>query len=365
MNLYNHKSIRIEKVDRMKNLALQILGIGILCLAFVLKNPKAHADPSAAAFLKIDPSPRSYAMGRSRVVSSLGAQAVGANPANLQKLSDKYELFTTYSSLYDDAKYVHVSGAISRSRNSNRLVDAIGIAVTNLGVGGFETRDISGAKIGSFSARDTVVALSACGSTKLGIGLGVTGKFISSRIGQYSTGMSYATDIGMEYSYRKFAFPVRMGLSLSNMGRGIKFVNNTDPLPSSIDAGVEVFIAPLTVVLKTSHLLNDKNTETSVGLEYGIGSVRLRAGYRGTGSGEGQEFASGESGTLGEIFDGFSTGIGLHLKALKLDYALGQDSADFGLTHRMSVTFQWGKNKTRNDNRAKVRTRRIKSRSKK
>jgi len=43
------------------------------------------------------------------------------------------------------------------------------------------------------------------------------------------------------------------------------------------------------------------------------------------------------------IFEGLSSGIGLNLGNARVDYAVGQNSADLGISHRMSLTLQFGR----------------------
>ena len=53
---------------------------------------------TGARFLKIDPSPRSYALGGVRSVGSIGAESMNANPAQLGFLNGKYEFFSAFLS---------------------------------------------------------------------------------------------------------------------------------------------------------------------------------------------------------------------------------------------------------------------------
>ncbi len=46
---------------------------------------------------------------------------------------------------------------------------------------------------------------------------------------------------------------------------------------------------------------------------------------------------------MSNIFNELSTGIGIRISRMKLDYMVGQDSSEFGLNHRLSLTFELGR----------------------
>src|SRR5690242_14116595 len=85
---------------------------------------------SGAAFLKTDPSPQSYAMGNSNVVTSLGAQANGANPANLGSMSRRFEVFSSYASMLGGVQYGHLAAAMALP--SSFIIDSLGFSVTRV-----------------------------------------------------------------------------------------------------------------------------------------------------------------------------------------------------------------------------------------
>jgi len=315
----------------------------ILIIALVVP---ARSGQSGASFLKIDPSARSYALGRSQVISSLGAEAVGANAANLDVLGRKYEMFSTYSNLFEGVRYLHVSGALSRSYpGSNKWVDALGFSITDLNVSGLEGRDGSGNKVGSFAYGTSVYALSASGRIMQNLSLGMTVKTLKSQIGNYGTGFNLATDFGASYDLKGFRAPAKLGLSLNNMGSAISFRNQKDPLPTSFNIGVQFLLGPAAIVVGASQLINDGITEMNTGVEYGIGPVALRVGYRGS-AGNGSNPALDNQKGTSKILNALSTGIGFKIKSIKMDYAIGQESAELGMSHRLSFTMGWGKDKS-------------------
>ena len=94
----------------MRKEARVLAALAVLVLSG-LRGAEGRAEPSGAAFLTIPSSPRAFSLGQSGAVSALGAQAVGANPANLGFLERKYEVFSSYGSLSQGAEYEHVAAA--------------------------------------------------------------------------------------------------------------------------------------------------------------------------------------------------------------------------------------------------------------
>ena len=88
--------------------------------------------------------------------------------------------------------------------------------------------------------------------------------------------------------------------------------------------------------------IQDQSTVMSLGAETNLGPVSLRAGFR-SDSGIGSSSSVGSQGGAAGIMSGFTTGMGLHFGAFRLDYALGQDVQDLGLSHRASIAFQFGR----------------------
>ncbi len=60
-------------------------------------------------------------------------------------------------------------------------------------------------------------------------------------------------------------------------------------------------------------------------------------------TGEGVNLALKDQKGMSNIFNELSTGIGIRISRMKLDYMVGQDSSEFGLNHRLSLTFELGR----------------------
>lgn len=315
------------KTWRFLTLALVLSSLGTQAL---------FASSTAGPFLKIDPSAKSYSMGQSGVVSALGAQAIGSNPANLISLPAKSELLSTYSSISQGVSYAHIAGAVNRSAKKNLMVDALGFSYTRLSVGDIQGRDSQGSLTGSFDSSDSQMSLSAAGNIRH-LQLGITGKLVQSKIASYKANTVFAMDMGLAYGFKGFGRDMRAGLSLNNLGQGMKYLNQADPLPTALNLGLSANTGPLNLTGGLSQGLKGTGTTLNFGVEFSMGIVSLRAGMNALGT-KGNK-VSGAAGLL----EGLSSGLGLRYGLARLDYAVGQGSADLGISHRMSLTLQFGK----------------------
>ena len=295
------------------------------------------AASSGASFLKINHSARSYALGDSGVVNALGAEAIGSNPGNLMNMGRKMEVLSAYTSMTEGVSYAHIGGAINRSVKKDLMVDAVGFSYTRLAVDGIEGRDRSGAKTTDFKSQDNQMSFSLGGNVGK-MKIGATGKMVQSKIGEFKANTVFAADLGASYSFKRFGKEMKAGMAINNLGQGMKYLNQKDPLPTSMNLGLTADAGIMNLTGGMNHNLKGSGTQMALGMEMNFGIVSLRAGVNALGGTKGNK----TSGTTG-IFEGLSSGIGLNLGNARVDYAVGQNSADLGISHRMSLTLQFGR----------------------
>ena len=120
----------------------------------------------------------------------------------------------------------------------------------------------------------------------------------------------------------------RLGFSILNLGPGLKFISERDPLPRKIKFGAEAMRVKEFPLNLTADLTvpNDNSTYIGIGSEYWFKEIiALRLGYAGSND-EGK---------------GIRLGIGLKLREFLFDYAYG-GVGDFGATHRIELSLRWG-----------------------
>lgn len=319
----------------MKTLIL----LGALSLSAIQPAAAAH---SGAAFLSIDPSPRSYALGSTDVIASDGAQAIGQNPANIGLLTRPYEIFTSYQSLIDGSKYAHFALAL----NASALIPAIdgaGLSFTHLSVSGIPGADASGNYTHtSFSANDTAIAFGASAELAPGLRLGLDLKGVQSQIASTSSNWALGSDIGLHATLTHAERPLSLAFCIDNLGQGLKFGSQTDPLPTAVKLGAALPLGQASMLLaQIQNAIYDGVTRAGVGAEYGMGVAAFRAGYSYS-IGTPTNLALSDSSPAARIMGGISAGVGLHWNLVRLDYAISQQAVDYGTTQRVALSIAWG-----------------------
>ncbi len=313
-----------------------ILIAALMCSIAVMFAKTAAAETSGAAFLRIDPSPRTYALGGASSVMAFGAQSLNSNPANLGAAKYKYEAFTSFSNPAGNSRYAHASFAVNRSLHRKNRLEGLGVSLTQLSVGNAEGRDRSGAKTSSFASMDRALSVSASSLISDRLRAGATGKLIQSELAGYRAATTFAGDFGISYDLSRDKTPISFGFAMRNAGPGLSYINQTDPLPTSLNAGVGIGLGRATFLAEAVRTLAERQTDFNTGMEFGFGPLALRAGL----SSQAGQF--GRSATESSIVRNFSYGIGLKLRSVKFDYALSSQPGGLSATHRAALTLTWG-----------------------
>ncbi|MBI4060438.1 MAG: PorV/PorQ family protein [Elusimicrobia bacterium] len=310
--------------------------LGSTLVSACLSGP-ASATPSGASYLQVAPSARAYALGRSYGITALGAQSMGANPANLGLMPTRFEVFSSFATLLDGSQYGHI--AMAFDPEGGRF-DGIGLSVTRLQTSGLEEADTNGSLTGrSFGSGDMAVALGGSAAVTPSLRTGLAVKALQSEIAGYRSNLALAGDAGITYTFAGWSRPVSLGASLTNFGQGVRFIEQTDPLPTTANVGVAMPFDRAVFVMEANHLLPERQTQAGLGFEYNLGAIAFRTGY----------MAASQSGDLarkdekaGALLGGISGGVGIKFGVARLDYAMSQQAADYGPTQRVALSIQWG-----------------------
>jgi hypothetical protein len=329
-----------QHLDSGINLRLgtRAVGAGVMALSLMGLSPFAHAENAGTAALNITPSARAFALGGTNAVSSLGAEAIGANPANLGLLRQRYQVFSFYGTLMDGTQYGHLALALAPGRRFTGL----GLAVTRLQSGGYEGADTLGNKTNKdFGYSDSVLTLGSAVALGGGFRFGAAGKVIQAKLASYTSNTALAGDAGFAYSRG----PVDVAVGVNNLGTGMTFIQETDPLPARASLGVGASLGSVRWTLQADRFLKEKKTTVGSGLEYAAGPLALRAGFLARDQRENLALKDQKGGAL---MGGLLGGLGLRIGAAQIDYAIGQQAADYSATQRVAVSFQWGGDAPRN-----------------
>lgn len=192
------------------------------------------------------------------------------------------------------------------------------------------TEDALGSFTGSsgfFDAADLGVALHYGRELTERLSVGVAGRYIKSEIDDVdATGFGF--DAGARY---RVSEGFTLGASVTNAGRGLKFIRKRDDLPTTFRVGASwERQGPLGWgVLLAGDVWKgvDTDFEFGGGVElWPVELVGLRVGYRSAGA---------------EVGEGLTAGLGMKWQGLNLDYAY-VPFGELGDAHRVSATVRWG-----------------------
>lgn len=279
-----------------------------------------RAGTSGLAFLKIDVGTRAVAMGRTMTAIPDGVNAVFGNPAGLLKIHDK-ELTMTYNEWLADMKYSHVGFGLPMSDRT-----AIAFSGSMLDYGELIGRDVTGYPTGTIGGGDQLLAFTLAYRRTPKLGVGMTMKAMREKLDD-----NKAKAVGFDFGLIQQT-PVDglfFGASVQNLGSRIKFITQADPMPFTYRVGIAWNLFEHRLQLGADILKRrDSFIEYNAGLEYRpMRLLAMRVGYS----------------TENDLDDGITAGFGIDISSLHFDYAY-VPYGDLGNTHRMTLTFRYGKN---------------------
>lgn len=278
--------------------------------------PLFGGDRPTYQFLQTDVSARAAAMGGSFISMSGDPTGVFYNPASIATATAPVAAFGYTSHLLD------INAGFAAYTTEMKDIGVIGIGVNYVDYGSFDETDVLANKLGTFSAGDLALSLSAANTLDENLYYGVTGKFIYSSIAEAASS-ALAADAGLLYLIPG-EDPISLGLSVSNLGVQLdSYAGKKEPLPLDIRLGGTIKPQHLPLQLSLNfHKLNeeqrsflDKFTLFTVGGEFTLSkALRFRFGYNNE---RRKELKVGSSAGM----TGFSFGGGLVLKTMRLDYS--------------------------------------------
>lgn len=291
--------------------------------------PARAASPGTTTgeLLKIPVGARAVGMGEANTAGADDVSALEWNPAGLSYAQQKEASFM-HSSLIEGVHYEHLA-FMSPGENYS-----YGASMGYLGYG-----DITGygdavaggtpTPLGNQTAYSYVINGGASAMLYDRLSIGMTGMILRQDLAGQSAG-TFAANLGTMYGLAAHPLDAdyRFGLSVLNLGPGLKFDSERDPLPRQIKMGASVMhIKELPLNLNADFSIpNDNSKYLSIGGEYWFRElIALRLGYAGANN-QGQ---------------GLRLGMGLKLREFLFDYAYGS-FGDFGATHRIELSMKWG-----------------------
>jgi len=295
----------------------------IILAAWLAAGPAQAASDNgtvSGAFLRLPPSAAGAGMGEAGVAVTAGSQAIFINPAGLASVKGAFVSFS-HAAWADSLTFNTLSAAVNTPYGG-----VAGVGLRYLSYGKMDAVDNTGAPAGSLTPRD--VAAEGAWAADLGDGLaaGFSLKYINSRIKRSAS--AYAADAGVTQRIGRAFF----GAALQNLGSGLKFGEETYPLPLNLKLGVGLPYGRNLLGVFDVNVTRGSNPWMAFGGKYtsmlrdGLALV-LRAGYN---------TASGDTGGI----NGLALGFGVSLPDMAFDYSL-RTMGDLGPTHHIGVSFKW------------------------
>ncbi len=304
--------------------------------AFAQPATTIGADPNSGRaelydLLKRVPTPRAAAMGNTFVAIKNDPNTIFSNPAALssQIPRDSVAPGTNLSVAVSALGIGITQGSIAFSAPAPEMLGEnswVGVGVLYNSYGTFQGADNVGQLTNQFSAGDFILSLAYSGVVPdKPFHYGIALKFISSGLAPGYSSSGLAADLGVFYESKPLLLTI--GLSATNIGKELSYYDGVkEALPFNLQLGVSKKLErlPLTVHLAFHNLTRDREgrnlfyalNDFSIGGEFIIAKImRLRFGYENQ---ERRDLQVPEGLGLG----GFSTGLGIVLKKLQLDYSL-------------------------------------------
>jgi len=314
----------------MKTLYALIVSVAILLVLMV--SPVHAGDRSgtvAAQFLKIGLSARAVGMGGAQVAVADGAASLAYNPSGILSVTD-YGFAATYTAWF--ANIQHSYASVVKTIPNIGTVGASFILMATDDI--VETTPQYPEGTGqTFRASEYAFSLAFARQVTEQFRLGINAKIIQSYLYNTQIGASsFAVDVGTMYDLPQLKSHI--GVSLTNIGKDLQYINETFSLPTALRFGVVLDVLKqadnpnqFVTVFQISRA-NDTNEQYNLGGEYVYdNTIALRGGYK---------FAYDQ--------ENVTAGFGLRLNTLGLNAMLDYGYNNFSYlpgTHSFTFEFQF------------------------
>lgn len=283
-------------------------------------------------------NPRPVAMGSAFTAVADDVNAVWYNPAGIICV-EKMQATVMYRNTEEDMHFL--GGAFIHSLSSNNSM-AVHFNVFHLG--DMDHYQLDG-NIENISLGNSMVFGLSYAQLLLdnNISLGINAKYLISKLGLYSASTA-AVDLGILY-YKMSPFVsgkngFSLGLAVQNLGPGLKYINESDPLPFRIKLGTaysynfKLQETPFRLILANDII--DTKEYNSIGLHTGFEFqfLRMLAARFGFQFNDGFSFSNANN--------SMATGLGIHVKNYQFDYCLKLANNDIApLEHYFAFVYHF------------------------
>jgi hypothetical protein len=270
--------MKTERKMRVKR-AILVIGTAVLLL-WSMGEAGNRSGTVSGEFLKLPLDARTVGMGGAQVAVAQGVSSIGFNPAGMMSVPN-YGFAASYTSWFANIQYSYFGMVKNMGGLGNIGVSATILSTDDMPVTTPSYPEGTGEY---FRATDYAFSVAYARQVTEQFMVGLNGKVIQSYL--YNTEIGNATfafDIGTLYD-----IPVlrsRIGVSLTNIGRDLQYINEPYSLPTALRFGVLVDMikgenSSLVSTLQITRL-NDADEQYNVGAEYVFNEIfSLRGGYK-------------------------------------------------------------------------------------
>jgi hypothetical protein len=265
-----------------KSTSVAIVAV-VLMLALVAGSSALAGNRSGSVslqFLKIPTSSRAIGMGGSSVALAEGVNSLAFNPAGILNI-DNIGVGVTHTAWLADIQH-SFAGVVRKIPGFGSV--GIGIVVLTTDEMKETTPQFPDGTGRYFRSSEYSMSLSYARQVTDQFRFGLSGKIIKSYLFNTEYGAStFAFDIGTLYDIP--ALHSRLGVSVTNIGKDVEYIEEIYSLPTSLKFGVAVDVMKdeqnslITTMMITRY--NDADEQYNVGAEYEFNhTFALRGGYK-------------------------------------------------------------------------------------
>lgn len=267
----------------MKSIQHVFAAAAVLALALLAVNLGHAGNRSGTVsgqFLKIPVSARAVGMGGASVALAEGVNSIAYNPSGILSIGN-LGVGMTYTSWFADIQHSYV-GAVKTIPG----IGSVGVGLVLLTTDEMTETTPQFPEGTGRSFRSTEYALNIAFARQVTdqFRVGVAGKIIKSYLYNADLGAStFAFDIGTLYDIP--ILKTRIGVSLTNIGKDVQYIEEVYSLPTALKFGVLVDVIKdgknaLVSTLQVNRV-NDSDEQYNFGAEYEFNNMfALRGGYK-------------------------------------------------------------------------------------
>ena len=287
-----------------------------ILLALVLPVKADSAGASGGIILRFPVGTRAIGMAGAFTGLADDVSSIYWNPAGLCNLNRR-EFMASYLEGVMDVRHSFLGYA------QKTKWGYMGAGLSILQAGEATIYEIDGTTRDVTAGQDYALSLAFARPAREELSLGASLKLLSSKLAEEESAISLSVDLGAFYQTK--IKDLTLGFSLLNLGAGMEFKDEADPLPLTLRLGAayRYKINPENGLIFATDVVkpNDNDLRLNLGAEYSYkNTFHGRLGYK-----------------IGPDSEGLASGIGFTYRQYRLDYAYSPVE-DLESAHRLSLT---------------------------